>query len=256
MTRRISEKAVHFPLRHPLFSPRFETNRPKDVSGKTEQGIWWEFSPYYAWFECLRRNKKYRRCCERGGKGQMSALFRDFGDVRDVTFKAWWRDGGRGIRLFGEPTSLTTVERISLDKVEELRSSVDDGSMLLVAVPLRLPKREAVRKVRSIIDKAKPSKRGDHLRHDRHYAKISRAKYRPSARVLADVVMRQLKAWDARQSGMKLREIGEMMTGPHDSYNYPVLLAHRLIRSAEALIDGVGRGEFPIHRRALNRKTG
>lgn len=242
------KRAVHFTLRHPLFSPRFKTTQPKDPVGKTEQGIWWEFSPYYAWFECLKRNRSYARCCERGGKGRLAKLYEDFGDVRTVDFKMWWTKGERGARLFGEPATPVDVKRLSLDEAQEFRSSIEDGSTLLVAIPLRLDKRTAIRMVRSVIDKAKPSKRGDHLRRGKHYVQNSRAKYRPAARVLVDVVMRQLKAWDARQNGKRLKEIGGALAGsPNLDPDYLVLLAHRLIKSAEAMIEGVGRGEFPIY---------
>ncbi|HUV69215.1 MAG TPA: hypothetical protein VMW15_06095 [Terracidiphilus sp.] len=49
-------------------------------------------SPYYWWFKFLQLNEDYRRTCEAQGSGECAALYSDFGDVRAIDFKSWWRE--------------------------------------------------------------------------------------------------------------------------------------------------------------------
>jgi hypothetical protein len=62
----------------------------------------YERSPYYWWFEYLRRNADYIKCCEANGKTKLSKLYEDFGDVRDIEFRVWWTKEQKGTQLFGE----------------------------------------------------------------------------------------------------------------------------------------------------------
>ena len=37
----------------------------------------WQNSVYYWWFECLKRNNDYKRCCKVGGTAKLDRLYRD-----------------------------------------------------------------------------------------------------------------------------------------------------------------------------------
>ena len=69
-------------------------------------------SPYYWWWAYLKRNHDYLDCCASGGKGRLADLYKDFGDVRDYDFKAWWSQGSRAIRLFAEPAAEDVVREL------------------------------------------------------------------------------------------------------------------------------------------------
>ena len=80
--------------------PKFgRQRRPFDAANPPQTVI---DSPYYWWYQFLRLNKDYAATCKRGGRGHLSSLYRDFGDVFVLDFKAWWtpRD-----HLFAEPRS-------------------------------------------------------------------------------------------------------------------------------------------------------
>src|SRR5262249_16591704 len=93
----------------PYQSPTFGTKKhPK--SGKD--------SVYYWWWEYLRRNPQYRKTCESGGLGPLADLYKDFGDVRNDNFKAWWKENDRGAMLFARPPAEVSVRvLVERDKV-------------------------------------------------------------------------------------------------------------------------------------------
>ena len=58
-----------------LLSKRVQPNAPFRAAEP------WQCSVYYFWWEYLRRNIGYKRCCEQGGKGKYALLYSDFGNV-------------------------------------------------------------------------------------------------------------------------------------------------------------------------------
>ena len=56
-----------------------------DVFRRCPERVGWAF---------LKRNKDYLACCQAGGKGSLSKLYADFGDVRGDSFKEWWTSDG------------------------------------------------------------------------------------------------------------------------------------------------------------------
>jgi hypothetical protein len=97
-------------------------------------------SPYYWWWQCLRRNRDYIACCDRGGKGKLAKLYKDFGDVREDNFHKWWTEGERGVELFAEkPLSLRLSE---LQSAEEWSKDWCSDQVMVVAVPLNISKRQ------------------------------------------------------------------------------------------------------------------
>lgn len=96
-------------------------------------------SPYYWWWQYLRRNADYLACCESGGKGQLAALYADFGDVRGDNFHQWWTEHNRGVRLFAEQP--LAVKFGELDSAADWQSHWDKQAVMVVAVPLSMSKR-------------------------------------------------------------------------------------------------------------------
>lgn len=96
-------------------------------------------SVYYWWWAYLKRNKRYLACCERGGKGRLAALYKDFGDVRSDDFKAWWTTGDRGAYLFAEPPAPIRVQELA-NKSEWDEEWTREAAMVVV-VPLEWSKR-------------------------------------------------------------------------------------------------------------------
>ena len=48
--------------------------------------------PYFYWYEFLKRSAVYKKCCESGGRGKLSRLYTDFGNVHEIEWQAWWNE--------------------------------------------------------------------------------------------------------------------------------------------------------------------
>lgn len=51
----------------------------------------WKCSVFYYWWQYLRHNQDYRDTCINGGVGPCAELYRDFGNIYRQTFREWWR---------------------------------------------------------------------------------------------------------------------------------------------------------------------
>jgi hypothetical protein len=115
-------------------------------------------SPYYWWWEYLRRNQDYLDCCANDGKGRLADLYTDFGDVRDKEFRVWWQEDRRGARLFGE-------QQLEV-KFKEMESSAEWGAdwtkdkVMVVAFPLAVGKRRLMGDIRKLLDMRHTCKQG------------------------------------------------------------------------------------------------
>ena len=96
-------------------------------------------SPYYWWWQYLRRNDDYIACCARGGKGRLSKLYKDFGDVREDNFHKWWTEGDRGVELFAEQP--LAVRLSELHSAAEWAKDWTAEKVMVVVVPLNVSKR-------------------------------------------------------------------------------------------------------------------
>jgi hypothetical protein len=63
--------SIVFKAIHPLFG-----RAPKSLPLGYQQR-----SPFYWWWEFLRRNEDYEACCAVGGKGELAHVYGDFGVV-------------------------------------------------------------------------------------------------------------------------------------------------------------------------------
>lgn len=135
----------HFPYQHPIFGTK---NHPSSEKS-------WKRSVYYWWWAYLRRNSEYLACCEAKGDGNLSAIYKDFGDVRGDDFKAWWRQEDRGATLFAEPP----VE-VSVRLLENGDPIPNPSKGLSVYLPLNLPNNFLEKRVRELLSAIRKGKRG------------------------------------------------------------------------------------------------
>ena len=98
-------------------------------------------SPYYWWFMYLKRHEGYKACCERGGEGEYSALYADWGDVRVDDFEEWFFEYGDG--LFREPKIQDDLGEI---KNPSQFATINLEDTMVVAVPFRIGERSLSKK--------------------------------------------------------------------------------------------------------------
>lgn len=239
MKTRLTQR--HFPYKHPTFGT---SKNPKSESS-------WKRSVYYWWWAYLRKNVDYLECCANGGKGSLSSLYQDFGDVRDNSFKDWWMAGDRAIRLFAEPLAVDTVRLIS--QVDEVPSQ---SSGLTIFFPLNFPKRFLKKRFDEILSKHHTQKRGQ------QYAKTSKAKYQFEGQPNIPALALAMVVYEYRQANpqKKLWEIGNEISGvlrtqkiraqdDRHTLNYKkrvlAIAVKRYLRRAEDSIRRVGMGLSP-----------
>lgn len=241
---------VHFKALHPVFG------RSEKPLGPAYQ----HRSPYYWWWEFLRRNQEYRACCEAGGKGALAALYADFGDVRNDTFKQWWTEGERGAKLFGEmPLPLSLKE---LASVSDWDASWSRESVMVVAVPLGIAKRRLQSYFAHLLKKRHKGQRGRKALSD---TDASTARYPLSRNVSIHTLRVQLSVYDAvianrhTENKLTLAEIGASLrlvpTAMPDKIddkrdaalkrNVMAATVSRYFKEAERIVLNTAKGEFP-----------
>ena len=174
----------HFPYQHPTFGRGNKKRHPDS----------WKKTVYYWWWSYLKRNQEYLKCCEAGGKGKLSKLYQDFGDVRSEDFQKWWSEDDRGAKLFSDPLVESTVKVLD-------EGDIVVGGVLTIAFPLSLPKRHLKKRLNDLLIKHHKGQRGV------QQAKSSKAKYRFSGQPNLMGLERALKVYDhlegIRAQGLK-----------------------------------------------------
>ena len=164
-------------------------------------------SPYYWWFQYIKRHSGYLKCCERGGTGKYAKLFRDWGDVRTDDFDDWFFEHGDSV--FREPDTPDALAEIT--HPSELKD-VDWNSVMVVACPIRigtklLSKRDIKAQFSDMVDRRFPVRPRGRPNFE------SAAKYRvngyPNLRLLEEY----LAAFILREEepGLRLWQIGERL---------------------------------------------
>jgi hypothetical protein len=240
--------SIVFKAKHPIFG------RGKKPLGVSYQ----QRSPYYWWWEFLRRNKDYRACCEAGGTGELANLYADFGVVSNDNFKEWWTE--HGFHLFAEKRKPVFLKE--LDTPSEWESSWTKDSVMVVAVPLDIPKRELQGFFSSLLKKRHGGKRGRKALSD---SDASTARYPLHRNVSIHTLRIQLAVYDAvmeaRTSEKKitLAQIGERLklvpkTNKRtkgeimDAARRRAVLAatvSRHFKDAQRIIANTAKGQFP-----------
>ena len=230
----------HMAYKRPLFG-RSKAEKEKENYKK---------SIYYFWWVFLRLNEDYKKCCENGGKGEMSRLYDDFGDVFALEFKQWWQGDDRGNRLFAEKP---------LPEFGEIKTETDfyiDGNVLNVRIPLDLPKRYLEKKFNELLKKHHKGKRGVRITSTAMYPVVGHVDLTSIENSLAVYSMKlenpKMKLYELAQAcgvGRKLHYIQEndsKLKG--DNTGSKVILsntAKRYLKNAERMIANVGVGQFP-----------
>jgi hypothetical protein len=223
-------------------------------------------SPYYWWWQYLRRNADYIACCEKGGKGKLAKLYADFGDVRDDNFHKWWTTDERGAVLFGEQP--LTAKFAELNSASDWQPNWDKDAVMVISIPLAMSKRRLKSEFSKLLD----------MRHSGHkpgrpsltnMKAVSTAKYKIERNYTINNLMTALEVydlWNANQSKPKnerltLWEIGKSLN-LNKNYNADAISANsadrligrnilgattgRYIRQAKSIISNTSLGKFPM----------
>ena len=208
-------------------------------------------SLHYLWYEFLKRSERYKQTCENKGKGELSVLYKDFGDVFSVDFKKWWQTDNRGIELFAEELPDDKIRRVR--KIEDLNMK---DEILTLSIPLDLPQEFILETIRKMLKKA-----GHKGEKGIKTNKESTARYKIVGGVNKDSLRSSLKLYDMKKQNpkMKLYELArECKLGSfwkEDSGEVRLLLssiANRHLRRVERIIKSVEEGKFPNVRGKLS----
>ena len=103
-------------------------------------------SPHYWWWAFLRLSKDYWWVCHRRGAvgdSRLKAMYRDFGNVYEVTFEEWFLR--RGKNLLSEELALPEVRKLSPTNLELSRPL---GRHLILEIPLNMTEKSIISQVR------------------------------------------------------------------------------------------------------------
>lgn len=237
-------------------APNFGTkHKPAKISLQTR-------SPYYWWWVYLRRNEDYLVCCEKGGKGKLAKLYKDFGDVREDDFKKWWQENG--VALFSEKHVSEGGDMVltELTNKSQWNDAWTGDRVLVIAMPLTSSKRYLQSRFNALLKKRHTTKRGRQYKtFDQSTAKYPLAKnytIRNLETTLAvyDEYLKhkgQIPKVPYWKIGENLTLVTKAMTSrkltPKENYDRKNTMAAsvlRYIRSAEAMIANVALGKFPM----------
>lgn len=195
-------------------------------------------------------NKAYLACCERDGGGALANLYADFGDVRTNDFRSWWMDGDRGACLFAEPVVDKTVRALLAGETVD-----DSAAILTIALPLALPKRFLLKRVRELLAASHTRKRGQLIA--RESGALYRVKHPPNVDAI-EIAIRVYELhldnpdkpqwWLANQlprilPNQKLKP-SDTAHEARDKRRALSVAANRYIKAAEKMIANTGKGEF------------
>ena len=136
--------AFKFAYKHPIFG--------RSKAEKSQERF--KNSVYYLWWEYLLRSDAYKKCCESGGKGKLKNIYQDFGDVFSTDFKTWWQTNERGAYLFAE--QLPPI----FQSIKSLPDEVTMHQVMLLQVPMALPKRLLMAEFQKFLNTHHAGKRG------------------------------------------------------------------------------------------------
>ena len=159
---------------------------------------YWQNSIYYWWFECLKRNNDYKRCCKVGGTAKLDRLYRDFGNIYEYDdFWKWWNEKvnseeSRGEYLFAE----AQAERIEVLKDGKVKEEED---YLIVKVPLSVRNQHLVRSFRMLLN--------DYEQQVQKVRKKSRAKYKVASKIPSSTFYKTLQVYDYKQANKEATHV-------------------------------------------------
>lgn len=240
--------SIVFKAQHPVFG------RGKKPLGASYQ----QRSPYYWWWEFLRRNDDYAACCAAEGVGELAGLYADFGDVLNATFKDWW--AAHGYRLFAEQRK--PVFLAELESPNEWLSTWTKEAVMVVAVPLDIPKRNLQGFFAELLKKRHGGKRGRKALSD---PDASNADYPLHRNVSVKTLKNQLAVYDAvvaKKQGKNKRTLAKIgadlglvedampnskddLDTAMDKRNVMAATVSRYYRQAQRIVANTAEGQFP-----------
>ena len=233
--------ALKFAYKHPTFG--------RSKIEKTQER--YKNSVYYLWWEFLRRSTAYKKCCASGGKGKMKNIYQDFDDVFTTDFKRWWQTNERGAYLFAEQLPPKMIV------IDEMPDASISGQVLVLQVPLKLPKRLLMAEFQKFLNVNHSGKRG--IRNN----VSSSARYPVTGHIDTDALQKCLRVYDMKVANPKMRlwQVTQACKAiKRDAFivdgdtqgiitNKKLILANtasRLIKKAETIIKNVENGRFPF----------
>ncbi len=130
-------------------------------------------------------------CCRASGKGALSALYADFGDVLNDSFKGWWTTDERGVKLFGKaPLSFNVKE---LKSSAEWDTSWTKDKVMVIAFPLTVSKHHLQTKFAQLLKERHESKWGKKRIGNK---KLSTTQYKLERAVSIETLRIQLDVFD------------------------------------------------------------
>lgn len=223
-------------------------------------------SPYYWYWAFLRRNEDYLACCERGGKGKMATLYRDFGDLREDSFYKFWTEKKRGEKLFAEQPLTVKFGELAAAKEWQKHWGADD--VMVVAVPLTMSKRSLKGEFAKLLDSRHTGNKAGRPSLAK-LKDVSTAKYKLERNYTIRHLQTALAVFDfwtdnqtkSVSKKLTLWEIGkelhinrtaikdaqsEMLADRMVGRNVLAVTVSRYVKQAKAMIENAGRGKFPL----------
>ena len=190
--------SLYFPKPQPLSpSPKRRSYMGKDgryyqlKKGKEVlvKGVEQTESIYYWWFEYLKRNEDYKKVCEGKKVKGMAKLYKDFGNIFDYEFWDWWNKKGQ--YLFGISSIHHLDSFTSIDDVLEHKKQIENGEVMLVALPTNLTRSTLHRRLTKLVSEMELNDSAE-----------QRATYHPnSTKVDVESLQDCLLAYDLKQQG-------------------------------------------------------
>ncbi len=228
-----------FAYKHPIFG------RNKSLKSTNP----FKNSAYYLWWEFLRRNNDYKNCCFKNGKGKLSNLYKDFGNIFDSDFKTWWQSNNRGALLFAEEVPL------ECKLIDELPKQIIND-VIYLQIPLALPKRFLSQQFSKILSKHHKGRAGirTNLKSTAKFpitGHVDISALQKCLEVYDMKVNENLPYWEIAQKCKVARPIQFIKDGDtkYEITNKKRVLtstAERLFRRAEKIINGTSAGKFPL----------
>ena len=129
-------------------------------------------SPAYWWYRTLQASDEYLICCKNGGRGELKALYCDFGDVRKE-FAAWWLGNGR--KIFAETKPLKKVLQIGRNEIDGLAF---DKDRMIIQIPLTMRKQTVMRQIGRHLKEAYANREIDIWKQSTAKRQITKSKIR------------------------------------------------------------------------------
>lgn len=227
-----------------------------DVSGRDtrppyEDAPGYQCSVYYYWWAFLRLSQPYRECCERKGEGELSRLYRFFGDVRDDDFMHWWRFGGHNPRRYSGRRLFSNGAREPIIAVGDPKAHEPEGERILLSIPVTDDLTRLTAEFKQLMKPIVES-RMQQNGSQKHRAWFEVTSDSPNLKSLHKVLVAlqavednpHLKRYDlAELLGITEKITGERGDADHEAAVYSTLA--RLLKKGRLLIKNTEIGRFP-----------